>query len=163
MSSTTATSPTTSVPPSRIPVQPSPGPTPVSRSRTPGQSVNVPPINAGPRTPRQMSGGSSASSSGGRALPVPGGGSVGRAATAGTNRPSLQPLMESVSSDHRHSNAGRVRHITILKNFTGHCSFSEFVYVCMKYIQDVLILHELWVSFHNFHHVLCIITEHKKW
>jgi hypothetical protein len=110
--SSTAPSPTTSVPPSRIPVQPSPGTTQTARSRTPGQSVNVPPINASQRTPRQQTGGPSGSS-GGRALPLPGGGSVGRAATAGTNRPSLQPLMESVSSDHRYSNTGKV----ILLNF----------------------------------------------
>jgi len=110
MSSTTVTSPTSSAPVSRIPVQPSSGTAVVSRSRTPGQSVNTPPANAGQRTPRQFSTG--ASGPGGRALPVPGG-SVGRSATSTTNRPSLQPLMESVSSDHRHGTVARVTELCI--------------------------------------------------
>ena len=107
MSSTAAASPAASTPASRIPVQPSPGPALVSRSRTPGQSINTPPSNAAQRAQRQFSTGSSSAASG-RALPIPGGGSVGRAATVSANRPSLQPLMESVTTDHRHGTTARV-------------------------------------------------------
>ena len=95
MNSTTATSPGNTVS-SRIPVQPTPAAiTPVQlRNRTAG---------GGSRTPR---GGSS--TPGGRSLPVPGGGNVNRS-SAGSNRAApLQPLMESLPSNHRHSTAHRV-------------------------------------------------------
>lgn len=90
MSSTTATSPGTTAS-SRLPVQPTPAAV-TPRSRTP---------SSGSRTPRQISSGSSVSSTG-RTLPVPGGGS-GTRSSAGSNRATqLQPLMESLPSNHRH-------------------------------------------------------------
>jgi hypothetical protein len=109
---TTATSPTSSTPASRIPVQPSPA----SRSRTPGQSVNAPPANVISKVSRQISSGSSGGT-GGRALPLPSsGGSVGRSATSNANRTPLQPLMESLTSDHRHGTSGGKVVLTILQS-----------------------------------------------
>ena len=93
MSSATATSPGTTVS-SRIPVQPThttvAATTP--RSRTP---------SSGSRTPRPSSSGSSTSSSG-RSLPVPGGGNVNRPSTSTNRATPLQPLIESLPSNHRH-------------------------------------------------------------
>jgi len=98
MSSTAATSPGTTVS-SRIPGQPTPlavTPVPLRTHTTSG----------GSRTPRQSSGGSS-TPSGGRTLPVPGGGNVSRPSSS--NRPTpLQPLIESLPSNHRPGTAHRV-------------------------------------------------------
>lgn len=96
MSSTTATSPVTTVP-SRIPVQPTPTfVTP--RSRTPSSTS---------RTPRQSSSASSTQSTG-RSLPVTGGGNVNRQSVGSNRATALQPLRESLPSNHRHSNVHKV-------------------------------------------------------
>ena len=96
MSSSTTTSPGTAVS-SRSPVQPP------SAAITPVPLRNRP-TPTGPRTPRQSTG-----SSGGRTLPVPGGGNASRSSAAGSNRAApLQPLMESLPSNHRHGTAHRV-------------------------------------------------------
>jgi len=99
MSSTTATSPGTTVS-SRMPGQPAPATiTPVPLRSRPTSSVS--------RTPRQSPSGSS-TPSGGRSLPVPGGGNVNRSSVGSNRATPLQPLMESLPSNHRHGTSHKV-------------------------------------------------------